>query len=312
MSQKKSEKPENMTNEQLLKNLKKEFEKVHSEIKVVQDTNAELLVKVDKIDAAHEKLKIEVKNIDKSLVQTKVDVVNIQSSVARLEQLHVNANLMIHGIPEKKDEKPLDIVKETFKIVDPNFKFKIVSAYRIGQKSKENNRSLLVKLGNPDQKLQIIRKKVIMTINCTQIIVNGTPLGAATDVVFFSEQLGNLNARLFYIARTMVKKSQLHKCWTRNGNVYVKKTEDSEVVLIRHEVNLLAVLDNNMDLDLLDASGADASTVMESVRANESLMALKSTVDEAKLTIPKPRALRRHQKSSTPAASPSEASAAAK
>lgn len=164
--------------------------------------------------------------LENTVVQLRSTVNELQSSVLRLEQEPLNSNLLIRGIPEQNAEKLKDIVTAVFHSIDDKVKPQLTAVSRMGQKNDQKNRPILVKLSSSAMKMQLLTEKRKKQLACSDIVVNGKCLGAATDMIFLGEHLAPINSRLFYIARQLVKKNELLHAWARDGHIFVRKAED--------------------------------------------------------------------------------------
>lgn len=171
----------------------------------------------------------------------------LQTAVTRLQQATLNTDLTVRGVPENDREKLKDVIIEVFKKIDDELNPNIVSIFRLGTKSAEIHRSILVKLSMPQEKSQLIAKKIKVQLNCSEIIVKNKPIGKLEDKIFFGEHLAAANSKIYYIARQLVKKKQLFAAWTRNGKVFVRKADGGDAEIVEHEEYFKTVLDLGHD-----------------------------------------------------------------
>jgi len=66
---------------------------------------------------------------------------------------------------------------------------------------------------------------------------------AELKTIFFSDHLTSYYEHVYYMARTLKKKANLHRVWTKLGKIYIRETEMSSQIRIR-------VLENLKDLYL--------------------------------------------------------------
>lgn len=240
-----------VTNENLLqfmKDCQKKNEQWYNEVKDLKKEHLQLVSKVSAVEASHIKL------------SNKVD--RHQAVLSRLEQGPLNANLLIRGINENKSEKLPNIAGACFKAVDSKIKFSILSARRVGKKQDNQNRAILVQLSSTTAKTQLMNAKRKKPLAASNVVVEGKCLGGPDDLIYFGEQLGSLNSRIYFVARQLVKKGQLHSTWTRNGVVSVRKCEGDDPQDILDE-------DAFKDLftsDVLDEDCGDEVGVNQSLR----------------------------------------------
>lgn len=181
------------------------------------------------------KLETKCAQLEAESKEIKSDFADLQTTVARLSQHNVNTNILIRGVPEKSGEKLPEAVATIIKFVDEKNKHKILSTHRVGKSVAGKTRAILVQLSSSHEKLQLLALKRKKNVKCSDISVQGKKLGDENDVVYFGEHLAPFNARIYYIARQLVKKKELHSCWVRNGIVSVRKAEGQEPLNVYHE-----------------------------------------------------------------------------
>lgn len=62
--------------------------------------------------------------------------------------------------------------------------------------------------------------------------------------VYVCEQLTPKAARLYFLARDLIKSTTFTFCWTAYGNVYVRKDENSPIIKITNEAQINQLFHN--------------------------------------------------------------------
>lgn len=280
------------------------WSKIQLENKDIRADMKCLISELKDVKAGHEKWAKNLAALKKSSEVTKIDVVHLQAKVAMLEQAPLNCNLIVRGVPEKDEENLRNVMKSIFRAVNETAEYKITSVYRLGVKIANKTRPILLKLSSADQKYKLLRDKKNIMIDCSQIMDNGTAIGTLQDVIFFAEQLGPINSRLFYIMRKLVKEKQLYRTWIYHGMIYVCKTKGDDGILVRHESDLVSILGTeDDDIEVSESAAAEVmvnaskyapkqSSVMEepsllslpSTSMNRSMQVLQKCIQEASIT----------------------------
>ncbi|CAH2216335.1 jg23165, partial [Pararge aegeria aegeria] len=63
--------------------------------------------------------------------------------------------------------------------------------------------------------------------------------------IFVSEQLTPKGARLYFLARELVRTKAYRFCWTAYGKVFVRKDENSPIITIKNETQISYLLKKN-------------------------------------------------------------------
>ena len=125
----------------------------------------------------------------------------------------------------------------------------IVEFNRMGKKSAIKARNIIVQL-----KDKPLREKLYE--ECKKLITPGNPAKS----MYINDCLTKHRQQLLYTARQLVKRKKLFAAWSQHGNILVRKEEDSEVVHIK----------DNSDLMVLKEVEAEHDEVQQSSQSIES------------------------------------------
>lgn len=157
----------------------------------------------------------------------------LQEKVNLLEQEKLKRNVIIQGVPEREEDDTglkylaavfLNAVDKSFSVAD------ITSVKRIGfKRNTDSKRIIVVKLITRESKESLVKAAKKCVLNCS-LTYNGSPLGKKEDRVFISDHLTKLNQSLFYEARNLRRSEIVKFAWVSNGNVLIKKNENSKPI----------------------------------------------------------------------------------
>ena len=110
------------------------------------------------------------------------------------------------------------------------------------QAKPENKRSstpIIVELGSTVLKTDLLKKVKLFNVK-NKNKLRAKHLGHASEdtPVFVSEQLTPKAARLFFLARELVKSTKYKYCWTSFGKVLVRKDDHSRIIHITNEAQV--------------------------------------------------------------------------
>lgn len=167
----------------------------------------------------------------------------VKGELNNLRQRKLERNLIIKGLPERKDESTTDlenIVQESFHILNVVSVTRLTEAKRIGRIIDGKPRLVLITLSSLEVKQEVLRAKKKMEMTAEQIIVGGTALGRADAVIYIDEHLTSQTAFLLKSARELKAQYGLQYVWVKNGNVYIKKSDKTRALLLRNVLDVEA------------------------------------------------------------------------
>ena len=132
-----------------------------------------------------------------------------------LEQYTRKFNLEIHGIPEKKDEDPEDIVLDLTKLVEIDVTYHDIDITHRLNKGHKSPRPIIVRFSNYYSKEQMYRGRWKLRKKSG---LKG--LGVDPKKVYINENLTAYRAGLFKKVRD--RRQRDWKFWTTDGKMFVK------------------------------------------------------------------------------------------
>lgn len=169
---------------------------------------------------------------------TKIEELKIK--LDQLEQNQYEKSVRIVGMPEPKDTESdiSNIQKFAQNKLEMNIKKSdVADIFRLGKITENRKcRDVIIKFKKKSVREQFYnhRKKLIPQPDQPNIYIN--------------EQLTEYRASLFYAARKLVKKKQLHSAWTQRGNILVRQEENDRPKQIKHH-KVFAEITGEVDRD---------------------------------------------------------------
>lgn len=238
---------------------------------------ATLAKELDKVSEENKRISLSVTSCEnqlkKSLAQLKQEIIHIKKEnndlkkenkllkddIIQLKQsIRYNA-IKISNFPKTENENLIAIIDKIFKQINFEFNLDFLQDYfRMKSRNDKYPPPIIVKfLKNKDKTslLKLLRENKIRL--SSQMIVEGS----ADVPIYISEYLSPELNFLFKQARINVRNNELKYAWVRNGQVFVKTTENSTPKIIR----------NNFDLnECLSSSSVMAEKVYEETDFDES------------------------------------------
>lgn len=171
------------------------------------------------------------------------EVSKLKETVNVMEQEKLERNIIIKGIKEVENDDNqllgfmvdgvLDSLEDTFESSN------VVNVRRIGAKKPNLPRLILVELSCKEIKLKIMQKLKDSDLNCSKFNNNGVAWGSQADKIYISDHLTPTNSKIFYQARKLKKCSKIKYAWSKFGQIYVKKDDDSRAYHMKSIEQLL-------------------------------------------------------------------------
>lgn len=181
------------------------------------------------------KVEQENKHLKKQNEELNIRLEAIEQEVNMQQQQRVKSHLTIHGIPHINNENLQNTVIETIKATKTIVTAEnIISCRRMNAPDTTHKSPIIViQIDNYDTKQKIQQNfKTNGPINLKQIMPNAK--GFEERLVFINDYLTNFTRQLYEIAKKLKKKHNLRFAWTKDGKVFVRKTENSKIIRIKN------------------------------------------------------------------------------
>ena len=195
--------------------------------------------------ATNKKQEEEIQRLNTQSTSLEVQGTNESKKVDALEQYGRRLNLEIAGVPVKDGENTNDIVVKVAKLANVEItKDQISTSHRLAAKPKRNaidqaaqsTHPIIINFISTD-----IRRRLYA--NC-QNLRNANLKHFSTDSTnhfYINENLTRYRKKLFWNVKAKAKSHQFKYYWTSNGNIFVKKSEESQPLLIKSNKDLALI-----------------------------------------------------------------------
>lgn len=211
-------------------------------LKDVQQTNQNIESAVCFLTTQNEEFK---KQITKLENQVKEDRQYISYLEDKLEDLHIGnrkTNFEIKNVPRQENESKQELIEMVICLSETLdckiMKNDIKDIYRVrGKKHEQKNTPIIVETNSALLRNDFLRMAKSFNIRnksniCTKHL--GLKLNEDTPI-FLSEHLTAKGSRLYYLARDLRKSKGYKYCWTSYGKVFIRKSDQSPVILVTNE-----------------------------------------------------------------------------
>ncbi len=194
---------------------------------------------IDNLKSENVRRKREIERLEYTNSKKQTTIDDLKIKLDELEQERHQQSVQIVGLPENKNET--DDIKQLTKVFKEKAGVKmkpseVVEMKRLGKRSDKKTRNIIVKFKDQEtrQKIYKERKKLITT-------------GSPNKSVYVNDSLTQHRQQLLYAARQLVKQRKIYAAWSQAGNILVRKKEDSKIIHVRGNNDLMIIKSDEMD-----------------------------------------------------------------
>lgn len=206
-------------------NQEEEFKLVRKEISEIKEQNQNLYVALQS--------KIEV--LEKNNLNNQERIEQLEEKIEEMQRQRNNSFVEIKGIPfvpgENLEEICTKICKEVGLLSTQGV---IRSVYR-GAQFKKRDRSVILELPSAATKFELLKLHKTYNANHRENSLNNETIGLEgnNSKIYISEYLTQNARKLFFAARNYAKSNGFKYCWTKNGRIFLRKSEEKSALLIK-------------------------------------------------------------------------------
>lgn len=183
-------------------------------------------------------LESDVRNLEEKTSGNSEEISKLKGNLNNVKPQQLSANVIVRGIPEVESATVslLNIVYDVLALLGYDGQHVVKSVRRIGKHNNNQPKPIQVSVIDSDTREEIIKRKRKREIKLSEILL--TDNANANNLVYIDEQLTPYTAELLRKAKAVKKELELKYVWTKNGVVHLKKNDESEVAVVRNEIEL--------------------------------------------------------------------------
>ncbi|CAH2088743.1 unnamed protein product [Euphydryas editha] len=221
----------------------KELKKITSAQVEIKESNTNIESNLALLSSQHADLRKKIEQLEVRLKQDREQIIILEDKIEELQREQRKANIEIKNMPKLPTESKEDLINMVVslsKSLNSGIKKDdIKDIYRLKGKrdSNKTNTPIIVELSSSILKSDILKSCKTYNIKNKEKL-RAKHLGATKNEetpVFISEQLTAKGARLHFVARDLAKSKDYKFCWTSYGRVYLRKNENTPVIIVKNE-----------------------------------------------------------------------------
>lgn len=221
---------------------KTEIADLKATLREIQQSNQNIETSVAFLTSQNEELKTQVAFLEKNVKEDGQYIMYLENKMEDLQGAIRKTNFQIKNVPKKTNESKQDLVEMVVCLAESLdcqlSRSDIKDIYRLrGNKPDHNNTPIIIETTSAILKTNVLKKAKLFNVqNKTKLCAKHLGFKTQEDTpIFLSEHLTAKGSRLHFLARDLAKSKGYRFCWTNYGKVYVRKSEQSPIVLIRSE-----------------------------------------------------------------------------
>ncbi|XP_060810091.1 uncharacterized protein LOC132904195 [Amyelois transitella] len=207
----------------------------------IQQSNLKIESSISFLTSQNEELKKKITQLELQTRKDKDYITILENKIEDFQMTQRKANFGIKNVPKVPGETKSDLVQMVLSLaetVDCKVeKRDICDIYRVKSKNEASNSPIVVETTSTLLKLDFMKTcKTFNIKNKTKLCAKHLGMRKKEDTpIFLSENLTPKGSRLHFLARDLVKTKNYRYCWTAYGKIYVRKDDNSPIVLISSE-----------------------------------------------------------------------------
>lgn len=170
----------------------------------------------------------------------KKDVLNLSSRINALEQDARSSNVEIMDIPQKTSENLVNIVRQIGAFLDHQVSVEeIESVVRVPTRLENKPKNIVLKF-----KCKTKRNEFLAAVKRKRLGLNGVSgfsIDGLSSKFYVNEHLTTRNKILLKSTRLAAKEKGYKYVWSQNGNVLIRKTDNSGIIQIHSDSDLVKI-----------------------------------------------------------------------
>lgn len=221
---------------------KQELADLNSTLKEVKETNQNIESSISYLTSQNEEFRKKITSLENNIKEDRRYIMFLEEKLEDLQTSNRKTNFEMKNVPKKDKENKQDLIDMVVclsETIDCKInRSEIKDIYRLrGKKPDQKNSPVIVETTSALVKADILKMAKSFNVrNKTKLCAKHLGFKTNEDTpVFLSEHLTAKGSRLHYLARDLAKSRGYKFCWTSYGKVYVRKNEQSPIVLIKSE-----------------------------------------------------------------------------
>lgn len=178
----------------------------------------------------------------------------LENQLEDVQKICRKTSIEIRNVPNAQNETKEDLVSMVTSLSESVgcqkiTKMDIKDIYRVKKNKDNDNKTVVLELTSVLTKTDLLKSCKSFNYRNKSAKLSLKHLGFKTNgdsPIFVSEQLTAKGARLYFLARDLVRRKLYKYCWTAFGKVYLRKDDVSPIIMVMSEAQLQTISKNEI------------------------------------------------------------------
>lgn len=229
----------------LIADQKRDLVGINSNLKDIQETNSNIEKSISLLTSQNEEFRRKIELLESQAKKDREYIYILENKIEDLQRTSRKTSVELKNVPKKPQESRDDLINMvTCLSRSINMEMNaqdIRDIYRLKSNNDAmKNPTIILELCSSIKRTDLLKKTKEFNIK-NKIRLQAKHLGHTKNEdtpVFISEHLTARAARLFFLARDLVRSRRYKYCWSAYGKVFVRKDDSSRIILIQNEAQI--------------------------------------------------------------------------
>ncbi|XP_063363600.1 uncharacterized protein LOC134652358 [Cydia amplana] len=220
----------------------KDISDLKDTVKDIRHSTNNIEASLDDLHLENQELRKQITELENHIKEDREHIAFLEEKLDEMQCMSRKSNFEIKNVPRKENESKQDLV-EMVTTLSETIDCKVTKSdindiYRVRYKnSAQKNAPIVVETNSTLLKNDFLKMAKSYNVrNKSKLCAKHLGLKTQEDTpIFLSENLTSKAARLHFLARDLSRSKNYKYCWTSYGKVYVRKSDQSPIILIKHE-----------------------------------------------------------------------------
>ncbi|XP_072932984.1 uncharacterized protein [Epargyreus clarus] len=229
-----------------------ELRKITPTLVDIQQSNRNIENSIAFLTAQNEEYKKKIEELEAQAREDRKNITILEEKIEDLQRNARKASFEIKNVPKKENENKEDLI-EMIKCLSKSIgcdvsRKEIRDIYRVRTKKESvRNTPIIVETTTTLIKNDFLKMcKAFNIKHKSKLCAKHLGFRTSEDTpIFVSENLTAKSSRLHFLGRELVKSRRYKYCWTAYGKVYLRRDDNSPVIILRDEMQVQNLLQHD-------------------------------------------------------------------
>lgn len=215
--------------ESLERDIRKDIRDIKNSLSFINESYEQMKTSVNRVELENGELRTSVEKLEKERDALRAEVKQHEVRLLQNEQHMRCYNVEVKGVPMKQDEDVMEITNKIANTIEmPLDNGDIEACHRVRTTGNTDAPNIVIQFARRSVRDSFLEKARKQRITSDDIELE------PKNPIFINEHLSPSMKKLFGAANAKKKECQWKYAWTRNGKIFVRKTDTSAVISITH------------------------------------------------------------------------------